>query len=116
MGTFFANIKISNMDGGSMVYAIFEVNKEDAGKIDEVLKDDIVSRQSITTRDGKSLDVDKDVIYVKIEGSEEGVKRAEDLFGKVGIKKMEKEDAEKINEKIKSQDDSAAVGMGMIFG
>ncbi|MCD6467844.1 MAG: hypothetical protein J7L32_00815 [Thermoplasmata archaeon] len=98
-----------------MVYAIFEVKKDLIGKIDQVIRDDVVSRQSITTRDASSLDLDKDVTYVKIEGSDKGVKRAEELFKEIGVKKLAKKNADEINEKIMSQDESAATGMGMIF-
>ncbi|KAA0007574.1 MAG: hypothetical protein FE035_01485 [Thermoplasmata archaeon] len=98
-----------------MVYAIFEVKKDFIGKIDQVIRDDVVSRQSITTRDASSLDLDKDVTYVKIEGSDKGVKRAEELFKEIGVKKLAKKNADEINEKIMSQDESAATGMGMIF-
>lgn len=99
-----------------MVYAIFEIKRGESKKIDQVLKDDLVSRQSITTRDATALDIEKDVVYVKIEGSEEGVKRAEQLFKEISAKKLNKKEAEKINEKIMAQDDSAAIGMGNIFG
>ena len=99
-----------------MAYAIFEVKREDSRRIDQVLKDDLVSRQSITTRDASSLDIDKDVVYVKIEGSEEGVKRAEELFKDISAKRLSEKEAEEINEKIKAQDESAALGMGNIFG
>ncbi len=99
-----------------MVYAIFEIKKEDSRKIDEVLKDDLVSRQSITTRDASSLDIDKDVVYVKIEGSEEGIKRAEELFKEFSAKKLDEKEAEEINKKMEVQDESAALGLGNVFG
>ena len=99
-----------------MGYLIFEVNRSDIGKIDQVLKDDTVSRQSITTRDASSLEIEKDALYVKIEGSKDGLKRAEELFKEIGIKKLRDKDATEINKKIVSQDESAATGMGMIFG
>jgi len=99
-----------------MVYAIFEVKKEDKSKIDSILRDDLVSRQSITTREASALDIDKDVIYVKIEGSEEGVRRAEELFKEISERKLDEKEAEDINEKIKAQDENAALGMGNIFG
>mgnify|MGYP005627408753 CR=1 FL=1 len=99
-----------------MVYAIFEIKKEDSRKIDEVLKDDLVSRQSITTRDASSLDIDKDVVYVKIEGSEEGIKRAEELFKELSAKKLDEKEAEEINKRMEAQDESAALGLGNVFG
>ena len=54
-----------------MTYVIFEVKSENVGKINTLTKDDLVSRQSILTRDSSSLDLEKDVSYVKIEGSDD---------------------------------------------
>ena len=98
-----------------MTYVIFEVKSEDVGKINTLAKDDLISRQSILTRDASSLDLDKDVSYVKIEGSDDGIKRANELAKELKFKKLATKKAEKVNEKIKEQEDSAASGMGMIF-
>jgi len=99
-----------------MVYVIFEVKKEQLGKINEMLKDDTVNRQSILTRDASAIGIDKDVSYLKIEGSEEGLKRAEELANEYDFTKLSDADAEDVNGKIKEQEDQAADGMGMIFG
>jgi hypothetical protein len=99
-----------------MVYVIFEVKKEQMGKINELLKDDLVNRQSILTRDASSLGIDKDTSYTKIEGSIEGVKRAEELAKEFEFVKLKENDAKEIDSKIKEQEESAADGMGMIFG
>ena len=98
-----------------MPYVIFQVDPEHTGKINTLVKDDLVSRQSILTRDAHSLDMKGDVTYLKIEGSNEGVKRAEDLAKELGFKKLPTKKAKEINEKIEQQEDSAASGMGMIF-
>jgi len=98
-----------------MVYVIFEVKSEDSGKINTILKDDLVSRQSITSRDANSLEIKGDDTYLKIEGSEEGLKKAEQIAKELGFKKLNKKKAKEVDEKIKAQDDSAASGMGMIF-
>lgn len=98
-----------------MVFAIFEVKSEDAGKINNVIKDDLVSRQSILTRDSSSLNLDGNFLYLKVEGSEAGIKKAEELAKEQGLKKLDKKKADEINEKIAEQEDSAASGMGMIF-
>lgn len=98
-----------------MTHVIFEVKKEDTGKINKLIKDDLISRQSVLTRDSSSLDLKGDTSYVKIEGSEEGLKRAEELAKELGFKKLNKKKAKEINEKIEEQEDSAASGMGMIF-
>ena len=98
-----------------MTFVIFEVKTEDAGKINQLIKDDLVSRQSILTRDSSSLDMKGDFSYVKIEGSEQGVKRAIELAKELKFKKLDEKKAKQIDEKIKEQEDSAASGMGMIF-
>ena len=98
-----------------MTYVIFEVKSENVGKINKIVKDDLVSRQSILTRDSSSLGLDGDASYLKIEGSDDGLKRAEELAKEQEFKKLDKKKAEKINKKIEEQEDSAASGMGMIF-
>ena len=99
-----------------MTYYIYEVKSENAGKINTFTKDDLVSRQSIFTRDSSSLDIKSDTLFLKIEGSEEGLKRADELAKELEFKKLNKQKAEEINKKILEQEESAADGMGMIFG
>ena len=98
-----------------MAFVIFEVKTENVGKINSLVKDDLISRQSILTRDASSLDIKGDVFYVKIECSDEGLKRAKKLAKEQEFKKLDVKKAKKINEKIKEQEESAASGMGMIF-
>ncbi|UCH71421.1 MAG: hypothetical protein JSW62_03210 [Thermoplasmatales archaeon] len=98
-----------------MSYVIFEVKSEDTGKINKLMKDDLVSRQSIITRDSSSLNLEGDVSYIKIEGSDDGIKRAEEISKDLEFKKLDKKKAKEINDKIEEQEDSAASGMGMIF-
>ena len=98
-----------------MAYVIFEIKSEDTGKINTIIKDDVISRQSILTRDSSSLDVKGDFSYLKIDGSKEGLNRANKLAKELGFKKLSQKKAEEINEKIEEQEDSAATGMGMIF-
>lgn len=98
-----------------MSYVIFEVKSEDAGKINELIKDDLVSRQSILTRDSSSLDIKGDVLFLKIEGSKEGINKAKELAKEYAFKVLDEKKAKEVDEKIKEQEDSAASGMGMIF-
>lgn len=98
-----------------MTYIIFEVKSDETGKIDKIIKDDLVSRQSILTRDSSSLNVEGQFVYLKIDGSEEGLKKAEELAKELGLKKLDKKKSKEINDKIKEQEDSAATGMGLIF-
>ncbi|MEM0492774.1 MAG: hypothetical protein QXS02_02275 [Candidatus Thermoplasmatota archaeon] len=98
-----------------MVYVIFKVSKADTSKIDRLLKDDTVSRQSIIIREANALEMKGDETYVKIEGSSEGVKRAEELAKDAGFVRINEKEASDINKRIEEQEDSAATGMGMIF-
>ena len=98
-----------------MVYVIFEIKSEDVGKINSMIKDDLVSRQSILTRDASSLDLKGDASYVKIEGSDAGLKQAKALAKELGFKVLSAKKAGEINQSIAEQEDSAASGMGMIF-
>ena len=98
-----------------MTYVIFEVKSDEVGKINKLTKDDLVSRQSILTRDSSSLNMKGEFSYVKVEGSDNGIKRAEELAKELELKKLNEKKAKEINEKILEQEDSAASGMGMIF-
>ena len=99
-----------------MAYVIFEVKREQIGKINEMLKDDIINRQSVLTRDAHALGIDKDVSYFKIEGNEDGLKRAEELAKEYEFTKLDEKACEEVNQKILDEEDSAADRMGMIFG
>ena len=98
-----------------MAYAIFEIEKENERIIDEIKKDDLVSRQSIWTRDAKSLGLEGEKIYLKIEGDEEAIEKAKEIIGDKG-KLLEGGEAEKINEKFVADEEKASEGMGFIFG
>ncbi|MFQ5883589.1 MAG: hypothetical protein ACE5IO_00645 [Thermoplasmata archaeon] len=100
---------------GDHMYAIFKVLVEKKGKIDEILKDDLVSRQSIVVRDASALSMESKETFVLIEGSDEAIKKAEELFEEVG-EKLEGSEAEEIYNKIKEKEDDAAGGMGLLFG
>ncbi|MGB9636257.1 MAG: hypothetical protein ACPL1Y_03285 [Thermoplasmata archaeon] len=96
-----------------MAYAIYGVKKEHIGKIENVLKDDLVSRQSIKIREASVLGVNKEVRYVLVEGSEEAIKRADELFKEIAEKETGA-DAEKAYAAFKAEDENVASGMGFI--
>jgi len=93
---------------------IFLVSNENKAKADEaVKKDDLVSRSSIITRSAASLGIEKDGYFIIIDGSEEAIKKAEELLKDLA-KKYEKK--EEVEEKMKNQEDSAIEGFGNILG
>ncbi len=83
--------------------------------MDHLFKDDIVSRQSVTVRDAKSLGMKGNDQYVVVEGSESGVARAAELL-KEAAKPLGKKEADAVYRQFKAQDEEAASGMGFIFG
>lgn len=87
-----------------MEYAVAEVEKKD---VEQILKDDFLSRQSVTVKDAP----EKGMSYVLIEGKE-GIKAR---LKELGIKVLEEEKAAVVKEKIKKEEDEAAGGLGFIF-
>ena len=94
------------------MYAVFRFEKGDK-KIDEIFKDDLLSRQTLIKRDGKSLGLDDDFIYLIVEGSEDAIAKVRTLAGDCELKKEEEDD---IYRRIKESEDEASAGLGAIFG
>jgi len=92
-----------------MPYEVFETTGEGA---DALADDDLVARQTLVVKEGAPWDVDGKVVLV--DGSEEAIERASEIVadhdGEVS------DDAENIKADIDSEQDSAAAGIGNIFG
>jgi len=97
------------------VYRVFRVPSAQASRADVVWKDDLVSRQSITSRDAKSLGLPGDDRYVLVEGSDAGVARATELLKDLAHA-LAGTEAERVYRQFRAQDEEAASGMGLIFG
>ncbi len=97
------------------MYRIFRVPANRLSAIDLVYKDNLAGRQSITLRDSRALGVRGEGSLVLVEGSEEGVARAEALL-KENATTLTGVDAETAYRAFRAQDDEAASGMGLIFG
>jgi hypothetical protein len=97
------------------MYAVFDVTSADRAKADDVLKDDVVSRQSIAVRDANVLGLDGLNVLFFVEGSEDAVARATELFGPFA-RKLKGEQAEEAYRRFKAQEDDVASGVGLIFG
>src|SRR5207253_958170 len=62
------------------VYRVFRLTPAQADQANVLTADDVVSRQSVTVRDAKSLGLKGDSRYVVVEGSEAAVARATELL------------------------------------
>lgn len=100
---------------GQTVYRVFRFPIAQIEKANLLLKDDIVSRQSVTTRDAKSLGLPGDDRYVLVEGSELGIARAVELLKGIA-KPLKGAEAEDVYRRFRTQDEQAISGMGLIFG
>ncbi len=96
------------------MYAIFEVEKDKTKHIADIVSDDLISRQTTVVRDGEGLGMDDEITYVMIEGSEDAVEKAKEMFDEVEVK--ETDDPEAVYKSIKENEDAAAAGVGTIFG
>jgi hypothetical protein len=97
------------------MYAIFSVPPDKRSKADEILKDDIVSRQSIVLRDCSTLGLKDLGLLILIEGEETAVKRSQELFKDLA-KRLEGAQAVDVYERFKKETDEVASGVGFIFG
>lgn len=97
------------------MYRVFRVPPNKAAAMDAVYHDNVAGRQSITVRDARTLGIGGEGNLVLIEGSGEGVGRAEALL-KDSATVLTGADAERAYQAFRSQDDEAASGMGLVFG
>ena len=93
---------------------VFLVSNENKNKaLDALKKDDMVSRGSIILRSAPSLEIEEDGFFIIVDGSDESIKKSEELLKDLAKKYKSKE---KVEQKIKEQEDTAIEGFGNILG
>jgi hypothetical protein len=97
-----------------MPWILYEVPNDRRSKLDEVLRDDLIGRQSQKIRDAATLGGRSGHLYVQLDGSPEAVSRAEMLLKDVGVKLPAKE-AEALHARLQEEDEAASAGMGLFF-
>jgi len=98
-----------------MPWTLYSVPTSKKAELDAALADDVVSRQSQKVRAAAALGGPADRTYVLIEGSEDGVRRADGLLGPIG-ERPSPSDAAALYRKFKDEEDAASAGMGLFFG
>jgi hypothetical protein len=94
---------------------LLSIESKNLQKAKEILlKDDVVSRASITWKDAKSFG-GKEGYYIYVSGLEEACKKAVEL-SKDFAKEIKGKEKEKFIKRLKDEEDKAAEGMGGIFG
>lgn len=97
-----------------MAWVLYEIPNEHRAKLDEVLRDEVIARQSLKLRDAAVLGGRSGHLYVQIDGSTEAVTKAETLLKEVGTKVPAKE-AEALRARLQEEDEVASQGMGLFF-
>ena len=91
---------------------VYDIKPSELAKAQDVLgKDDLVSRQSIYTRSAASLGFKEDKIYLIIDGSEESIKRADQLLKSAAARVKDKTE---ILRKFDEIENAAAEGFGFL--
>jgi len=75
----------------------------------------LAAKQSITVRDAKSLDIEKDGSFFLIDGTEEGIAKCKELI-KEFVESVDEKHLSKAKEKIKEEEEKAAEAFGGILG
>ncbi len=97
------------------MYRVYRIPTAKASALDLVYQDNLAGRQSITVRDAKTLGVGGEGNLVLVEGSEDGIARADALLKDAGAA-LTGADAEAAYRAFRTQDEDAASGMGFVFG
>ena len=97
------------------MYRVFRLPSDKLAMLDAVYQDNLAGRQSITAREARTLSLGGGGSLVLVEGSEEGVARAEAVLKDVAAP-LTGADAEAAYRAFRSQDDEAASGLGLVFG
>ncbi len=97
-----------------MPWTLFSVPSTKRTELEAALRDDVVSRQSHTVRAAPSLGGPPDATYVLVEGSADGVRRAEELLRGFGTA-LAGADRETLYRKLKEEEEAASAGMGLFF-
>jgi hypothetical protein len=97
------------------MFKVFSVPLAKRSRKDEVLTDDLVSRQSISEREADALGFKGLGTLVLVEGDDRAVARATELFKDVG-EELPAEKAAAVRQRIRDQEDDVAAGIGSIFG
>ncbi|HEY4704422.1 MAG TPA: hypothetical protein VII27_01620 [Thermoplasmata archaeon] len=97
------------------MFKVFSVPPAQKAKAGDVLKDDLVSRQSIAEREADALGFPGLGTLYLVEGEDRAVTRAAELFKGIG-EDLPADKAAAVRQKIRDQEDDVAAGVGLIFG
>ncbi|MFQ5552106.1 MAG: hypothetical protein ACE5EW_00025 [Thermoplasmata archaeon] len=95
--------------------AVFLFPKEAASRSREILEDDLISRQSVTLRDARSLGMERDGTLVFIQGDAAAIERFETL-AEEAAERLAEDEAAPLTARLRKEEEDAAEGVGLLFG
>lgn len=95
--------------------ALYILQKANRGVFDQITSDDILGRQTLNLKEAANYIANAADLIVYYEGSDEGRKRLEQLFGKF-LQRLAAKTEENVIKQIKEEDSRAEDGMGFLFG
>ena len=93
---------------------VYSLDRASQAVIDSLKNDDVVGRQSITVRNSELFGLPEETVTVIIEGSEESLKKAEEL-GKGSLKVLGPSITQNVISRIREEEDRSDRGLGFIF-
>lgn len=97
-----------------MAWRIYVLTGDQRGAVEEVLKDDVLWRQTRILRDAGPLGGAADEVYLYMEGSDTAMARADEMIPP-RAKKVETALGEKLHARFKEEEEMSAQGMGLMF-
>ncbi|NYT00189.1 MAG: hypothetical protein GKB99_00480 [Methanocellales archaeon] len=103
-------------NGGKHLKTLYFYDYDVKKEVDIILEDDILKRTGYIVRESKLLGSDRKGYFLYISALPEKLKEIDGLLGDLPIEKLSGKESKDIIKKIKTEEDSAATGIGMIFG
>ena len=95
--------------------ALYILQKANKNVFDQIASDDILGRQTLNLKEAANYIPKASDLILYYEGSDDGRKRLEQLFGKF-LQRMAAKTEEDVIKQIKEEDSRAEDGMGFLFG
>jgi hypothetical protein len=97
-----------------MSWRIYLLETSQKGRVDEILQDDVLWRQTRLYRDAATLGGPAGRMYLYLEGPEEAMKRADSLLLPT-VSPLTPDRAEALHARFKEEEEQSAQGMGLMF-
>mgnify|MGYP000377269094 CR=1 FL=1 len=95
---------------------VYEISKEEKGKLEAILKSDPYEEVSFSRVDTK-IKEEEGKVYLYVKADESFFDYCDKKLGELNsVKRCEKEKEEEIIKKIKEEEETAAGGFGSVFG